>query len=646
MIKEIFIERFKSITIKEPIELKNFSILCGSNSSGKSSFIQAILMFCQTFSSRYRQDSISLNGHLVRLGAFGDIKDHNSNEDNIKLGFTIDVNRSSFMSDSFKTIKCEFVFGRRSKNARAPEEDYHPGIISASIKVIHDIDGVREIEEIAVVQNEGAIEESINNSSSLYAVNLFCSLEQDDISKEFPEFEITGCEKSGLIPSTLHIKYNYTRKISTYIIGLITGNSAKRRSLLIDDIDESQIPIPKTFFLKLREYIELERQEMLSSFKIPEKLMRMVQSTPDLKAMGLREIKKHLVDASLDIDPEIIDDSLLLSDDVTLGDWLLFINKINSKQRKSLIELIDKRRLDLQAAWYNGRLKIEWRTAKYTLRSFSMLSNYLAFYFSRSVKYLGPLRNEPEAIYASLGHIDPTSVGLKGEYTAATLHINRNKRIKYPSPLASHDNKFLYNEKEASLQEACKEWLSYLGVISDFHTRDKGKLGYEIYVKTEGQEKWQDLTHVGVGVSQVLPIVLMFLISAPGDVLIFEQPELHLHPKIQSRLCDFFCAMTELGRQCLVETHSEYLVNRLRLRIAQSRDEYLEHNSSVFFIKKSDGQSIFENIKINRYGSIISWPKDFFDQTDTEIENILIEATKRKNWERKGGWDADCSNKL
>ncbi|MBN0459309.1 AAA family ATPase, partial [Pseudomonas aeruginosa] len=117
------------------------------------------------------------------------------------------------------------------------------------------------------------------------------------------------------------------------------------------------------------------------------------------------------------------------------------------------------------------------------------------------------------------------------------------------------------------------DWLSYLGVVEEFHTRDKGKLGYELYVKTSPSEEWQDLTHVGVGVSQVLPIILMFLLSRKGDVLIFEQPELHLHPKIQSRLCDLFLVMAQTGTQCIIETHSEYLINRLRLRIAQDKTD-------------------------------------------------------------------------
>ncbi len=231
--------------------------------------------------------------------------------------------------------------------------------------------------------------------------------------------------------------------------------------------------------------------------------------------------------------------------------------------------------------------------------------------------------------------MEPTNVGLKGEYSAAILHINRYKRIQYPSP--STNGKLLnFNIKSATLETACQDWLSYLGVVQKVLTNDKGKLGYELSVKTHTNDKWQDLTHVGVGVSQVLPIVLMSLLSEDDDILIFEQPELHLHPKVQSRLCDFFIAISSWGRQCLIETHSEYLINRLRLRVSQSRDHDILNKSSIFFLNKTDGKSNFKKVPINEFGAILDWPDDFFDQTDKEVENILIEATKKRRQSKEG----------
>ncbi len=65
--------------------------------------------------------------------------------------------------------------------------------------------------------------------------------------------------------------------------------------------------------------------------------------------------------------------------------------------------------------------------------------------------------------------------------------------------------------------------------------------------------------NVGIGTSQVLPVLILGLISPQGTVVIYEQPELHLHPYSQSRLADFFIAMSKLGKQIIIETHSEYI---------------------------------------------------------------------------------------
>ncbi|MBN0169013.1 DUF3696 domain-containing protein, partial [Pseudomonas aeruginosa] len=92
--------------------------------------------------------------------------------------------------------------------------------------------------------------------------------------------------------------------------------------------------------------------------------------------------------------------------------------------------------------------------------------------------------------------------------------------------------------------------------------------------------------------------------------------------------CDLFLVMAQTGTQCIIETHSEYLINRLRLRIAQDKTDQTQSCSSIYFISKRETGSVLDEVSINKYGAIIEWPKDFFDQTDREVERILIEASK------------------
>ena len=170
-------------------------------------------------------------------------------------------------------------------------------------------------------------------------------------------------------------------------------------------------------------------------------------------------------------------------------------------------------------------------------------------------------------------------------------------------------------------------------MVSDVETVDRGRLGHELRVATPGERTLHDLTHVGVGVSQVLPILVLSLLAEPGSTLIFEQPELHLHPRVQTRLADFFVSMTRLQKQCIVETHSEYLINRLRYQAAIGEDSYIPDHVLLYFVEKNDGQSTFRPIRINRFGVIEDWPRGFFDESQDLAAAILRASMEKRQRE-------------
>ena len=264
-------------------------------------------------------------------------------------------------------------------------------------------------------------------------------------------------------------------------------------------------------------------------------------------------------------------------------------------------------------------------------------SSYLGAMFSNAVKYLGPLRDEPKPLYPLTAHADPTDVGFQGEMTAAVLNLHRERKIRYISSSAFAKTPFLPTPVTRSLESAVTDWLQYLGVAETAYSIDKGKLGHELKVKLTENGPVHDLTHVGVGVSQVLPIVVMSLLADRDTTLIFEQPELHLHPKVQTRLADFFLSIVLLGKQCLIETHSEYLINRLRYRAAaEDENNRVNDNLKIYFVEKENGSSNFREVKVNEYGAILEWPEGFFDQSQREAEDILRAAmTKRRKQKRE-----------
>jgi predicted ATPase len=242
--------------------------------------------------------------------------------------------------------------------------------------------------------------------------------------------------------------------------------------------------------------------------------------------------------------------------------------------------------------------------------------NYIRTWFASSVHHLGPLRAAPQPLYELPEAAAGTSVGRSGEFTAAVLAAYAQHRVLSPDPRTGVS-------RNLPLRAAVDEWVQAMELLSSVRSEERGKLGYELHLAIEGVARDLDLTSVGVGVSQALPVVVLGLISHPGSLLLFEQPELHLHPDIQAALGDFFLALARSGRQLIVETHSEYLVNRLRRRSAEGAEDVEELVRLFFFERKGDKSAVTRG-SIGRNGGMRQWPRGFFDTAAREIEAIAL----------------------
>ena len=105
---------------------------------------------------------------------------------------------------------------------------------------------------------------------------------------------------------------------------------------------------------------------------------------------------------------------------------------------------------------------------------------------------------------------------------------------------------------------------------------------------------------------------------------------MHLHPAPQQILGDFLLGIAESGRQLLVETHSEYLINRLRLRVAEDEYQNTEELVRIWYATRSEGQTTFKAMEPDRYGSFDEWPEGFFDQSSRESEQILRAVARKR----------------
>jgi len=170
-------------------------------------------------------------------------------------------------------------------------------------------------------------------------------------------------------------------------------------------------------------------------------------------------------------------------------------------------------------------------------------------------------------------------------------------------------------------------WADKLGLFSEVQPHHRGGLGLDIMVRQPGLAEPLDITSVGLGVSQLLPMIVRCLLAKPGEVVVLEQPEIHLHPASQQRLADFLLACARSGRQLLVETHSEHLVNRLRLRAAEDKsqnDEIVQTVGLVFADRHpKTGITHYRSGSLNAFGGLQDWPSGFFEEGIVEAQQIL-----------------------
>jgi predicted ATPase len=145
---------------------------------------------------------------------------------------------------------------------------------------------------------------------------------------------------------------------------------------------------------------------------------------------------------------------------------------------------------------------------------------------------------------------------------------------------------------------------------------------------TAGSELPVRTSDIGVGISQILPVVAAALDPHRPGITAIEQPELHLHPKLQVELGDLFAEPANDGRIFLLENHSEHLMLRLLRRIEETHSGELPEGKpalkpdqvSVVFLEQVDGEVQATRLRVDETGEFIDrWPQGFFDERDDEL---------------------------
>lgn len=241
-----------------------------------------------------------------------------------------------------------------------------------------------------------------------------------------------------------------------------------------------------------------------------------------------------------------------------------------------------------------------------------------------SAERLGPRLMQPQ----KQGHLlTEVGIGPCGENSAEFLR--RVQRRKVADELAT------LNPTEVPwVLKHLEHWLEIIFGGIAVRVVDNGEMAPPSIQFQSGSisNDWLYPTHYGFGVTYALPILLAGLASEAGDVLVVDSPEAHLHPAAQTQMASFLCMLSAAGRTVIVETHSDHIVDGIRLCVAS--DAYSGRFTSgecqiLFFERDAGNASQVSSLEILEDGTLSHWPRGFFDQMSWNLRQ-LAEAKKKR----------------
>ncbi len=203
-------------------------------------------------------------------------------------------------------------------------------------------------------------------------------------------------------------------------------------------------------------------------------------------------------------------------------------------------------------------------------------------------------------------------IGINGEYAADYLEQHKTDVL---------DSELIKDKSSETLFTQVNYWLDYiLGTTiatEGISGTDLVKVSYTFSNGIFSRPK-----NVGSGISYLLGILVLGLSAQKNDTLIIENPEIHLHPRAQAKVCEFLYFIAHSGRQLFVETHSDHLFNGIRAGIAT--DSMDAREVGVFFLNADENRcTVCTEIQFGKHGRILNYEDGLFDQFDMDLNKML-----------------------
>ncbi|HEY1352215.1 MAG TPA: DUF3696 domain-containing protein [Ktedonobacteraceae bacterium] len=618
MLKSWSIKNFKPIVDSGELQLMPITVLAGRNSSGKSSLLQSILMIAQTLGSRLLDRPLLPNERLVQLGTFEDILSETGHSRTLELRFGLEIedgvltpSRRALTPWGITSAQLSVKFSGAVGN----------GTISSAIEASKVI-----VEQVSLEADAEAKVQvpQMSPESRFHKISFDLQRMRDDELQRFLE-NVSPDQRglltvikekdtySGLLKRTQENVQQHAEGISErYLVTLSHFLPARFARKYNPESRRKQVLVRSTrLALDGHSGIALDGFERVTKLNAASPLPSTLKGALD----GL--CKENGIDQ--------------VFSGQTLRDLVHWMREIARPGGKVKL-LAGIQEVFTQEFLSSTRDEQDFAGLEFVpyLDGMEQSIEHITAFFTSKIRYLGPLRADPQASQKFGPSSELDDVGSKGEFAAAVYDSNRDARIAWYNP----QNKRI---EQGRLREAVDCWAQYLGVAQQIQTEMAGLSAVAWKVIFRQGRKPRSLPEVGVGVSQILPILIMGLLSPANSLLIIEQPELHLHPYVQARLGDFFVGLARCKKQCLIETHSENLVSQLRLHIVEAGG--LDRSDCmVYFVDQDErGAAMFEKIEISPDGNILNWPDSFFDETMLQEDRITAASVRRRAREAKHG---------
>ncbi len=231
----------------------------------------------------------------------------------------------------------------------------------------------------------------------------------------------------------------------------------------------------------------------------------------------------------------------------------------------------------------------------------------------RTLTYITAERIGPREFYPLEERQNASVVGPAGEHAISLLYLGRDRKV-----LEKIEVQGIPPTRLRQVEARMQAFFPGCGLIVEKVPRVNA---VTLGLRTSDDTDFHRPVNVGFGLTQVLPIIVAALSAGKGDILLIENPEVHLHPAGQALMGQFLADVARAGIQVVIETHSDHILNGIR-RSVRAKRLTPEQVALHFFKPRSAKQAQVITPQMDPSGNIDVWPEGFFDQFDKDMNHF------------------------